>query len=94
MYLSNRDIRWAIDRGTLIVDPRPEALGAGYDETAIDLHLDNRQSWAIPFRAGRKRGDRAVDRRDNFQSARHRPQEGGVVDGRAKSRHRGAVEPK
>ncbi len=41
MYLSNRDIRWAIERGILIVDPRSEAMGMGYDETAIDLHLDN-----------------------------------------------------
>jgi dCTP deaminase len=39
MYLSSRDIKWAIDCGKLIVDPRPETLDKGYDETAIDLHL-------------------------------------------------------
>jgi deoxycytidine triphosphate deaminase len=39
VYLSGRDIKWAIDCGKLIVDPRPEALGCGYDETSIDLHL-------------------------------------------------------
>lgn len=39
MYLSSRDIKWAIDCGKLIVDPRPEAIGGGYDETSIDLHL-------------------------------------------------------
>jgi dCTP deaminase len=26
--------------GTLVVSPRPEELGEGYDETSIDLHLD------------------------------------------------------
>lgn len=41
MYLSNRDIRWAIRQGLLIVDPPPESWeGGGYDETSIDLHLD------------------------------------------------------
>jgi deoxycytidine triphosphate deaminase len=40
MYLSNRDIKWAIERGKLIVRPRPEEIGCGYDETSIDLHLD------------------------------------------------------
>lgn len=41
MYLSNRDIKWAIECGQLIVDPRPEELipSKGYDETSIDLHL-------------------------------------------------------
>src|SRR5271170_7956332 len=41
MYLSNRDIKWAIDCGKLTVDPRPEELvpAKGYDETSIDLHL-------------------------------------------------------
>jgi dCTP deaminase len=39
MYLSNRDIKWAIDRNHLIVEPRPETHGLGYDETSIDLHL-------------------------------------------------------
>jgi dCTP deaminase len=41
MFLSNRDIRWAIDCQQLIVDPRPETFGMGYDETSIDLHLDD-----------------------------------------------------
>lgn len=40
MYLSNRDIKWAIDNGRLICVSRPEDMGAGYDETSIDLHLD------------------------------------------------------
>jgi dCTP deaminase len=40
MYLSNRDIKWAIDNGRLICSLRPEEMGAGYDETSIDLHLD------------------------------------------------------
>ena len=47
MYLSNRDIKWAIECGKLIVKPRPEDLQdskgrpapEGYDETSIDLHL-------------------------------------------------------
>ena len=38
MYLSNRDIKWAIECGKLIVDPAP-TLEQGYDETSIDLHL-------------------------------------------------------
>lgn len=40
MYLSGRDIKWAIECGKLIVEPPPEFFGAGYDETSIDLHLD------------------------------------------------------
>jgi dCTP deaminase len=39
MYLSSRDIQWAIECGHLIVEPRPEDFSAGYDETSIDLHL-------------------------------------------------------
>src|SRR5689334_15453823 len=39
MYLSNRDIKWAIECGHLIVDPPPESYSSGYDETSIDLHL-------------------------------------------------------
>jgi hypothetical protein len=31
MYLSNRDIKWAIEGGRLIASPRPEAMGTGYD---------------------------------------------------------------
>jgi dCTP deaminase len=41
VYLSGRDIKWAIECGKLIVDPPPESFGAGYDETSIDLHLDS-----------------------------------------------------
>jgi dCTP deaminase len=40
MYLSNRDIKWAIDCERLIIRPRPEEFGKGYDETSIALHLD------------------------------------------------------
>ncbi len=40
MYLSNRDIKWAIQRGLLIVKPAPDGETCGYDETSIDLHLD------------------------------------------------------
>jgi deoxycytidine triphosphate deaminase len=40
MFLSNRDIHWVIQCQQLIVDPRPEEFQAGYDETSIDLHLD------------------------------------------------------
>ena len=37
MYLSDRDLKWAIETGKLIVDPRPTEFGA----TSLDLHLDN-----------------------------------------------------
>lgn len=50
MFLSNRDIKWAIDCGKLIVDPRPEQLNCGFDETSIDLHLgplDTARVWNI-----------------------------------------------
>jgi deoxycytidine triphosphate deaminase len=36
MFLSDRDLRWAIETARLIIDPKPEA----YDPTSIDLHLD------------------------------------------------------
>lgn len=36
MYLSDRDLKYAIETGQLIVDPTPEEYGA----TSIDLHLD------------------------------------------------------
>ncbi len=39
MYLSGRDIKWAIECGKLTVDPPPEHFGGGYDETSIDIHL-------------------------------------------------------
>jgi dCTP deaminase len=41
MYLSYRDIKWAIECGHLIVKPSPEEKGSGFDETSIDLHLDD-----------------------------------------------------
>lgn len=37
MYLSDRDLRWAIETGNLIVEPKP----TGIDPTSIDLHLDS-----------------------------------------------------
>lgn len=37
MYLSDRDLKWAIEQGNLIVDPRPTKI----DPTSIDLHLDS-----------------------------------------------------
>jgi len=37
MYLSDRDLRWAIECRRLIVDPRPDKI----DPTSIDLHLDS-----------------------------------------------------
>src|SRR5579863_9041181 len=37
MYLSDRDLRWAIECGRLIVDPKPNKI----DSTSIDLHLDS-----------------------------------------------------
>lgn len=48
MYLSNRDIKYAIDCHKLIVSPRPEDMDCGYDETSIDLHLgpvDSARIW-------------------------------------------------
>lgn len=37
MYLSDRDLKFAVETGQLIVDPSPTE----YDTTSIDLHLDN-----------------------------------------------------
>ncbi len=37
MYLSDRDLRWAIETGRLIIDPKPDKI----DTTSIDLHLDH-----------------------------------------------------
>ena len=37
MYLSDRDLEFAIKNGQLIVDPPPKE----YDTTSIDLHLDS-----------------------------------------------------
>src|SRR5947209_3724871 len=39
MYLSNRDIKWAIEYKRLIVIPPPDEKVDGYDVTSIDLHL-------------------------------------------------------
>ena len=35
MYLSDRDLKFAVETVQLIVDPKPEE----YDTTSIDLHL-------------------------------------------------------
>ncbi len=52
MYLSDRDLRRAVESGRLIVDPPP----AEYDTTSIDLHLDRVEEarvWDVDaFRAG------------------------------------------
>ena len=37
MYLSDRDLAWAIETGRLIVDTPPEKIHA----TSLDLHLGN-----------------------------------------------------
>ncbi len=47
MYLSDRDIAWAIETGKLIVSPPPERI----DATSFDLHLDKiteAKIWDIP----------------------------------------------
>lgn len=36
MYLSDRDLKWAIEQGLLLVEPRPSKI----DPSSIDLHLD------------------------------------------------------
>src|SRR5262245_14841364 len=41
MFLSNRDIKWHVETELLILAPRPEQTGTGYDETSVDLHLDS-----------------------------------------------------
>ena len=41
MFLSDRDIKYAIESGKLIVNPPPEFFNAEYDENSIDLHLDD-----------------------------------------------------
>ncbi len=37
MYLSNRDLKWALDCKRLTVEPYPDKIG----ETSIDLRLDS-----------------------------------------------------
>ena len=59
MYLSNRDIRWAIQRGLLIVNPPPDEEKTGYDETSIDLHLDDTAKAARVWDMDAFRGDQA-----------------------------------
>jgi len=43
MYLSDRDLRWAIECGNLIVDLKPEKI----DPTSIDLHLDSAEQAKV-----------------------------------------------
>ncbi len=46
MFLSDRDIAWAIETGRLVVDPAPEKI----DATSVDLHLgkiDDAKIWDI-----------------------------------------------
>lgn len=40
MFLSDRDIKYAIESKKLIVVPPPEHYGCEYDENSIGLHLD------------------------------------------------------
>jgi dCTP deaminase len=55
MYLSDRDLSWALRHGLLLVDPPPTQIGP----TSIDLHLDKvdeAKVWDIPkFKAKNKR---------------------------------------
>jgi deoxycytidine triphosphate deaminase len=37
MYLSDRDLKFAVETGQLIISPAPKE----YDTTSVDLHLDN-----------------------------------------------------
>jgi len=62
MYLSDRDIKWAIENGKLIVDPPPEAI----DATSIDLHLDKTEKAKI--------WDLAKYVSHEKSSGRHRPE--------------------
>jgi deoxycytidine triphosphate deaminase len=43
MYLSDRDLEWAIERGRLIITPRPQRI----DATSIDLHLDGAEKARV-----------------------------------------------
>ena len=64
MYLSSRDIKWAIQCGKLIVDPPPERLvpAKGYDETSIDLHLGHVDKALVWDLDALSRSDRALGR--------------------------------
>lgn len=51
MYLSNRDLKWAISTGQLIFEPKPDSV----DATSIDLHLGDieyAKVWDIETFAG------------------------------------------
>ncbi|MBN2581308.1 MAG: hypothetical protein JXB10_20170 [Pirellulales bacterium] len=67
MYLSDRDLRWAITTGRLIVNPPPQVI----DATSIDLHLDRIEEakiWNIEVylndenNRGRRRPELSVGR--------------------------------
>src|SRR5438105_4565308 len=47
MFLSNQDIKLAIEDGSLIVDPPPENFRGGYDPCSIDVHLDDIKFAAV-----------------------------------------------
>ena len=40
MYLSDRDMRWAIERGSLIVKAPDDSRAPKIDPSSIDLRLD------------------------------------------------------
>jgi deoxycytidine triphosphate deaminase len=56
MYLSDRDLKFAVETGQLIVDPPPEE----YDTTSIDLHLDSVNQAKIWKESQLVRGSQAV----------------------------------
>lgn len=60
MYLSNRDIKWAIEQRLLVVDPPPDLERDGFDETSIDLHLDDTAKGARVWDVERFVADNAV----------------------------------
>lgn len=62
MYLSDRDIKWAIEIGDLIIDPPPDKI----DPTSVDLHLDSIDEAKI--------WDVASFARDQKSSGRGRPE--------------------
>ncbi len=64
MYLSDRDLAWAIKCGRLIIKPEPEKI----DATSIDLHLDGVEKarvWDMArFKADKSdSGDEALELR-------------------------------
>jgi dCTP deaminase len=60
MFLSDRDIKWAVESGKLLVDPQP----AAYDENSIDLQLDDIERgarvWDIAALESRHADSRAL----------------------------------